>query len=234
MVQAFVCCSDPAGQLPACPVCETTQWLGARHRGTPADAPRPRPRAHQQQRAQQQHQQRQPWAGPISTGQRWSTLSIPVNAVASPCGFELGRWATPFRRRGGEWVTDITPLRGLLVSDTCRFTLQAPPWAGTWVPSLSLRFVSKGSGGGGGGGEGMDGNSSSRSGGNTSGSDSGGSSISGGSSNSDGGARTGSGLAVKTLPLFAGGVLDGGYNARHTPITFATPPVSAHTGIARG
>lgn len=27
---------------------------------------------------------------------------------------ELGRWATPFRRRVGRWLTDVTPLIGLL------------------------------------------------------------------------------------------------------------------------
>jgi hypothetical protein len=36
------------------------------------------------------------------------------------CGRELGRWITPFRRRVGRWLTDITPLWPLLSSRQCR------------------------------------------------------------------------------------------------------------------
>lgn len=56
------------------------------------------------------------------------------------CGRELGRWATPFRRRSGRWVTDVSHLAPLITSTTCTFTIQSTPWAGTWRPKLSLRF----------------------------------------------------------------------------------------------
>lgn len=35
------------------------------------------------------------------------------------CGFELGRWVTPFRRGSGEWLTDVTPLLPLLPTNRC-------------------------------------------------------------------------------------------------------------------
>lgn len=58
------------------------------------------------------------------------------------CGRELGRWATPFKRRGGRWLTDITALLPLLSGGPqCTFTMQSTPWAGTWVPSLTLRLL---------------------------------------------------------------------------------------------
>lgn len=33
------------------------------------------------------------------------------------CGRELARWVTPFRRRVGHWITDVTHLRGLITSE---------------------------------------------------------------------------------------------------------------------
>jgi hypothetical protein len=56
------------------------------------------------------------------------------------CGREIGRWATPFRRRSGRWVTDVSHLAPLISSQTCTFTIQSTPWAGAWRPKLSLRF----------------------------------------------------------------------------------------------
>jgi hypothetical protein len=86
---------------------------------------------------------------------------------ANACGRELLRVVTPFRRRGGRWLVDVTRLRGLLhppaasgseAADdapiTCAFHVQGPPWAGPWVPRLALRFSQPIAGGGGGGGGG--------------------------------------------------------------------------------
>lgn len=57
---------------------------------------------------------------------------------------EIGRWITPFARRVGRWVTDVTPLLPLINSGTdseskCNFQITC----GTtehWVPTLNLRF----------------------------------------------------------------------------------------------
>ena len=38
------------------------------------------------------------------------------------------------------WLTDVTPLAGLISSDKCRFTAQTAPWALPWKPSLRLRY----------------------------------------------------------------------------------------------
>ncbi|GBF96631.1 hypothetical protein Rsub_09377 [Raphidocelis subcapitata] len=199
IIQLFVCCDDPAGRLPPCPACQTTQWL-APERGRPMARGRGRAAA----------------AGGIGAGEGGSgsnsTSGIGGGGASAdaPCGFELGRWATPFRRRGGEWLTEVTALRGLLASGSCAFTLQAPPWAGDWVPSVALRFE-RGGGGGGGGGEPA---------GGTSGSD-----ASGGGSQGDGiPAAPPPPLLPLTLPLFAGGALDGSLPARNPPVPFPTPP----------
>ena len=73
------------------------------------------------------------------------------------CGRELLRVVTPFRRRGGRWLVDVTALRGLLHPPSsppggapgdggrkkpasCAFHVQGPAWAGPWVPRLALRF----------------------------------------------------------------------------------------------
>lgn len=70
-----------------------------------------------------------------------SSSSAAGNSNQTVCGAELGRWITPFRRRVGRWLTDVSELRPLLPpGGTCRFTLQAPPWAPGWKPALSLRF----------------------------------------------------------------------------------------------
>uniref|UniRef100_UPI00398F59E3 uncharacterized protein n=1 Tax=Pristiophorus japonicus TaxID=55135 RepID=UPI00398F59E3 len=59
---------------------------------------------------------------------------------SSFCNLELGRWITPFRRRIGRWLTDVSPLLPLLNAGTCIFTLKTVPWAMPWKPSLNLRF----------------------------------------------------------------------------------------------
>ncbi|XP_071505492.1 uncharacterized protein [Diadema antillarum] len=56
------------------------------------------------------------------------------------CGMELGRWITPFRRRIGRWLTDVSPLAPLFTSDTCTFTMQTAWWAQAWTASLNLRI----------------------------------------------------------------------------------------------
>ena len=54
------------------------------------------------------------------------------------CGTEIGRWITPFRRRIGRWLTDVTPLLPLLQSptDRCNVTMKTVAWAKTWKPAL--------------------------------------------------------------------------------------------------
>jgi len=62
-------------------------------------------------------------------------------------GFELGRWMTSFGRREGHWLSDISPLGGLLQAHQtgqCNFTVFSAPWAGNqgsipWVVTLALR-----------------------------------------------------------------------------------------------
>jgi len=54
---------------------------------------------------------------------------------------ELGRWITPFRRRVGRWLTDITPFVPLITSSTCNFTIHTDPWlTHVWVPTLNIRL----------------------------------------------------------------------------------------------
>ncbi|XP_051872729.1 uncharacterized protein si:dkey-256h2.1 [Pristis pectinata] len=59
---------------------------------------------------------------------------------SSYCNLELGRWITPFRRRIGHWLTDVSPLLPLLNAAKCTFTMKTVPWAMPWKPSLNLRF----------------------------------------------------------------------------------------------
>lgn len=56
------------------------------------------------------------------------------------CGMELGRWISPFRRRIGSWLTDVSPLLPLLSSRQCTFHMYTDPWAAPWKPSINLRF----------------------------------------------------------------------------------------------
>ncbi|KAL3836195.1 hypothetical protein ACJMK2_021637 [Sinanodonta woodiana] len=56
------------------------------------------------------------------------------------CGMELGRWISPFRRRIGIWLSDVSSLLPLLAGQTCMFTMKTAPWAMPWIPSLWLRF----------------------------------------------------------------------------------------------
>ncbi|PIK55529.1 hypothetical protein BSL78_07563 [Apostichopus japonicus] len=67
-------------------------------------------------------------------------LYVCCDAESPLCGQELGRWITPFRRRIGRWLTDVTALLPLLTSTTCNFTMKTVPWAAAWKPSLNLRF----------------------------------------------------------------------------------------------
>ena len=60
------------------------------------------------------------------------------------CNQELGRWITPFGRRVGRWITDVTPLLPLFNSFTdsdskCQFNIQCGTTE-AWVPTLNLRF----------------------------------------------------------------------------------------------
>ena len=64
------------------------------------------------------------------------------------CGTELGRWITPFRRRNGRWLTDVSPLLPVLHPNSnqskesvCTFEMKSDAWwAKSWLPSLNLRF----------------------------------------------------------------------------------------------
>ncbi|XP_077988926.1 uncharacterized protein LOC144443344 [Glandiceps talaboti] len=56
------------------------------------------------------------------------------------CGMELGRWITPFRRRIGRWLTNVTPLLPIFNSNSCNFTMKTVPWAKPWKPALKLRL----------------------------------------------------------------------------------------------
>ena len=59
---------------------------------------------------------------------------------------ELWRGITAFKRRTGQWITDVTPLFGLLTSSNCSFTMQVG--GETWVTGhLRLRFSQGGSDG---------------------------------------------------------------------------------------
>lgn len=56
--------------------------------------------------------------------------------------FELARWVTPYRRKDGKWITDITPLMPILASaQTLHFTLRHPWWEKAWYPTMKLHFT---------------------------------------------------------------------------------------------
>ncbi|XP_038058293.1 uncharacterized protein LOC119729686 isoform X2 [Patiria miniata] len=67
-------------------------------------------------------------------------LYLCCNGTSPLCNMELGRWITPFRRRIGRWLTDVSPLFPLINSNMCTFTMKTVPWAKAWKPSLNLRF----------------------------------------------------------------------------------------------
>ncbi|KAK9821321.1 hypothetical protein WJX81_001912 [Elliptochloris bilobata] len=125
VVQLFVCCDGGEGSGGSgggggsgaerpCDKCDSTVWLAAHRPEDPAE-------------------------------REWQ---LAARACGAPylneeveCGRELGRWITPFRRRVGRWLTDVTPLRPLLNGgQRCRFRLQTAPWGLPWRPSLTLRF----------------------------------------------------------------------------------------------
>lgn len=124
-IQLFVCCDDPTGQAPPCTPCDPTVW------SEPFSPPSP---------SASGGAGWDPQAPPGEVpGSRVS--SRPQSASSAQCGRELGRWITPFRRRIGRWLTDVTPLMPLLIGQQCHFHLQTAPWALTWTPSLTLRFT---------------------------------------------------------------------------------------------
>jgi hypothetical protein len=51
---------------------------------------------------------------------------------------EMGRWVTPFRRRGGRWLTPATQLLPRLNTTNCTFALASP--GDDWIADVSLRF----------------------------------------------------------------------------------------------
>lgn len=75
-----------------------------------------------------------------------TTSTITSNSTQKFCGQELGRWITPFARRVGRWLTDVTPLLPLFASPTtgasstqCEFQISCGTTE-SWVPTLNLRF----------------------------------------------------------------------------------------------
>lgn len=59
------------------------------------------------------------------SGEQWrreqqQQAEMGLSKADEACGRELGRWITPFRRRVGRWLTDVTPLWPLLSSRQCR------------------------------------------------------------------------------------------------------------------
>eukprot|EP00118_Oscarella_pearsei_P025576 m.308403 g.308403 ORF g.308403 m.308403 type:complete len:657 (+) comp43948_c0_seq1:423-2393(+) len=67
-------------------------------------------------------------------------LFICCNPLGDYCGQELGRWITPFRRRIGRWLTNITPLLPFFDGPSCNLTMKTVPWAKPWDPSLNIRL----------------------------------------------------------------------------------------------
>lgn len=127
------------GTAPPCQPCPVTMWLP---HTTPDSERHPRPNRFASHAsgsagaASAHHASRHAAGG----RQQWHHTSNASQPGAPICGPELGRWITPFRRRIGRWLTDVSPLRPLLTSRRCSFTMQAAPWAGDWKPSLNLRF----------------------------------------------------------------------------------------------
>lgn len=59
---------------------------------------------------------------------------------------EMGRWITPYRRRVGHWLTDITPWLAVFQgSARCNISFVATDNGHPWVFDLALRFVASGS-----------------------------------------------------------------------------------------
>lgn len=65
------------------------------------------------------------------------------------CGWEIARYATPYRRRTGHWLTDATHALGFFFNMTsahqtehleCRIRAQSSPWQGNWNISMNLWF----------------------------------------------------------------------------------------------
>ncbi|KAK3106688.1 hypothetical protein FSP39_025233 [Pinctada imbricata] len=74
---------------------------------------------------------------------RIMTLFVCCDQTSPLCGMELGRWITPFRRRIGHWLTDISPLLPLLGEGQCTFTMKTDWYAMPWNPSLNILFSEK-------------------------------------------------------------------------------------------
>ncbi|GAB4819720.1 hypothetical protein N2152v2_006766 [Parachlorella kessleri] len=152
-VQLFVCCQDGSGQLPdTCDPCQTTVWGSASgsssinspiaNRGLVPGAVSRGPRAAiAGSKSREDGRQGDSHESSMGAGENATVVAgeQPGEPPALRCGRELARWMTPFRRRIGRWVTDVTHSRALLASPRCTFTMQSTPWAGTWLPSLRLR-----------------------------------------------------------------------------------------------
>jgi hypothetical protein len=108
LVQLFVCCQDPAGQL-SCPASCSTVWRrrGLLHqRRHPGQQPGGAPE-------QEEDELLADAAGAAAASASRRGL---YQANTAPCGFEIGRWVTPYMRPG-HWMTDISPLIPLFASD---------------------------------------------------------------------------------------------------------------------
>ncbi|GAB1609394.1 uncharacterized protein LOC115221110 [Argonauta hians] len=71
---------------------------------------------------------------------RTVSLHVCCDRTSPLCDVELGRWITPFRRRIGIWITDVSPLLPLLTSRQCTLRMYTDSWASPWKPSAAFRF----------------------------------------------------------------------------------------------
>ena len=95
MVQLFVCCEPTEErQRAACAACPTTLWrprgLGGAVEGSAGGG-----------------------GGEGGEGGE-GAVGRQGGEQEAVCGVELGRWATPFRRRVGRWMTDVSPMLAAL------------------------------------------------------------------------------------------------------------------------
>lgn len=116
VVQGFVCCDNADGSPPSCDPCPVTFAKRRRQLLAAGD-------------------------GDEDAGKQESFPGLGASG-GDVCGRELARYTTSYKRCGGRWLTDVTPLMPLLpAGQKCRFTFQMPPWASDrWIGTLNLRF----------------------------------------------------------------------------------------------
>lgn len=141
VVQLHACCRGDAGE--ACEPARGLSWAAGDAAGVGAAVRVPEVPSRNTNRPR--HRRRAAYGADAPLG---GAGSVPVHIPGPVSGWELARWITPFGRRGGRWISDVTPLHALLdprphghpAGSRCRLHLSTPSWAGDWVPALSLRF----------------------------------------------------------------------------------------------